>query len=108
MIEIRIYGHLKKKFEPNAKLSDITKIILPYIENERFFQLLNRLSLNANEIGESFLNHTVVKDTEHTIIPDNARVGIFSQGMFLLCGGQHLKGHGFIKKPGPTNIDYYD
>ena len=51
-----------------------------------------------NECGEIFCNGKVATTT--TLIPNGARIGLFSIGMHLLCGGQHLKGHGFItKKP---------
>jgi hypothetical protein len=108
MIEVYIYGHLKKKFDKNAKLADNTKITMPFISDENFFGFLKRLNLDIEEIGESFLNHNVVSDKENAIIPDGARVAIFSQGMFLLCGGQHLKGHGFIKRTPSKDLEYYE
>jgi len=57
--------------------------------------LLN-LQLEPNDVGEIFVNHSCITDFDQKI-PDNARVAIFAAGMHLLCGGQHLKGHGFIQ-----------
>jgi hypothetical protein len=107
MIKIHIFGHLKKKFDKNARLSENTTITLPHINGENFHKLLKRLDLAEEEIGDCFLNHKVITDKKATIIPDESRVAIFSGGMFLLCGGQHLKGHGFIKKSYNTEVDYY-
>ena len=104
MIEIHIYGTLKKKIDPNASFAEDTVLHLPSIENERFIQLLERLDIQLNECGEIFCNGTVA--TGNTLVPNGARIGIFSTGMHLLCGGQHLKGHGFITKS-PTKKDQY-
>lgn len=104
MIEIHLYGTLKKKIDPNASFAEDTIIYLPSVENERVLQLLERLNIPFAECGEIFCNGLVA--TEDTLIPDGARIGVFSTGMHLLCGGQHLKGHGFITKK-PTQKDQY-
>ncbi|UCG01114.1 MAG: hypothetical protein JSW11_16040 [Candidatus Heimdallarchaeota archaeon] len=104
MLEIHLYGTLKKKFDSNASFAEDTIINLPYVENERILQLLERLDIQLRECGEIFCNGIVA--TENTLIPEGARIGVFSTGMHLLCGGQHLKGHGFITKS-PTQKDQY-
>ncbi|MHA2294654.1 MAG: hypothetical protein ACXAEU_19755 [Candidatus Hodarchaeales archaeon] len=109
MIKVHIYGHLKKKFDANASLAGNMIIEMSFIEDETLANLKKRLELTTNECGECFVNHKVASD-HGTIIPDESRVAIFSSGMFLLCGGQHLKGHGYItKKIERTSVpDYYD
>jgi len=105
VIEIHIYGHLKKKFDPTARLSDQTIIRVPSIPGEQSAQLLARINLAVRECGDCFVNGIVA--TADTLVPEGARVALFPLGMHLLCGGQHLKGHGFIMKPSGKKIDYY-
>jgi hypothetical protein len=90
IVEIHVYGHLKKQFDSVAKLSEETIIRVPYIFNETIEQLLNRLELSNSDHGECFINHTIVKDYSD-LVPKNARVAIFSQGMLLIDGGLYLK-----------------
>ena len=105
MIEIHIYGPLKKKIDPNASFAEDTVLCLPYIKKESLIQLLKRLNINLSECGELFIEGKVANET--TIIPKGARIGVFSTGMHLLCGGQHLKGHGFITKKPTQKNNYY-
>lgn len=105
MIEIHLYGTLKKKIDPNASFAEDTVLHLPSVESERLIHLLKRLDIKPDECGEIFCNGKVA--TETTLIPKGARIGIFSTGMYLLCGGQHLKGHGFITKSQATKNQYY-
>ena len=105
MLEIHVYGHLKKKFDPSARLSEQTVIQLPHIEGERFFELLKRIDLSKRDCGDCFINGRVAM--EDTLVPEGARVALFPLGMHLLCGGQHLKGHGFITKPSSRDVEYY-
>ena len=60
----------------------------------------------ANFDKYKFVNGTVVTKPDETIIPDNSRVALFGAGMRLLCGGQHLKGHGYVEEPAP-DINYF-
>ena len=106
MITIHIYGFLKKKFDPNASLADQTFITVPHIQNESFKDLLERLKVEKEDIGDCFVNGTVVSNANETIIPDNSRVALFGAGMRLLCGGQHLKGHGYVEEPAP-DLNYF-
>jgi hypothetical protein len=107
MINVHIYGHLKKKFDENARLSENTIISVPNVENENFSMLLTRLNVDNTEIGDCFVNSKLASD--ETIIPDGARVALFSSGMVMLCGGQHLrikmKGYGLTTKS--DKVDYY-
>ncbi|MFX0209277.1 MAG: hypothetical protein ACFFDT_25060 [Candidatus Hodarchaeota archaeon] len=105
MLEIHIYGTLKKRIDPNASFAEDTILSITFVENERLKQLLTRLHIPLEECGEIFCNGLVA--TENTMIPEGARIGIFSTGMHLLCGGQHLKGHGFITKKPRKKDQYY-
>ncbi len=105
MIEIHLYGSLKKKIDPNASFAEDTVLHLPYVENESFIQLFDRLNIRIDELGEVFCNGKVAIVT--ALIPKGARIGLFSTGMHLLCGGQHLKGHGFITKKTTKIREYY-
>ncbi|UCE14768.1 MAG: hypothetical protein JSV04_06200 [Candidatus Heimdallarchaeota archaeon] len=107
MIEIHFYGSLKKKIDPNASMAEDTVLFLPYKKDESFLSLLNRLDILPEECGDCFLNGIVITN-KATVIPKGARVGLFPVGMYLLCGGQHLKGHGYITVNNPNQkSDYY-
>ncbi len=105
MIEIHLYGILKKKFDPKASFAEDTVISIPHVKNESFLELLKRLDFKQTDCGDCFINGKVANET--TVIPEGARVGLFPLGMHLLCGGQHLKGHGFISKKPTINSEYY-
>ena len=90
MLEIHIFGPLKKKFFPEAIYSDDSVIKLPFIEKENFEGLLMRLQISRSNYGEFFVNHKIVTDLNNWV-PDNARIGIFSQGMLLIDGGLYIK-----------------
>ncbi|MHA1996193.1 MAG: hypothetical protein ACW97Z_16790 [Candidatus Hodarchaeales archaeon] len=90
MVEIHVFGPLKRLFDPDASLSEDTIIKMPYLINETAEQLLRRLNLLNSDYGECFVNHTIVKDYSD-LIPKNARVAIFSRGMLLIDGGLYLK-----------------
>ncbi|MHA2040202.1 MAG: hypothetical protein ACXAC7_18415 [Candidatus Hodarchaeales archaeon] len=105
MINIHIYGILKKKFNKNARMAENTIIKVPHKSNETFSELLNRLNVDKKELGDCFINGKLAFD--HSDIPDESRVALFSFGMHLIDGGQHIKGHGYITKPPPKKINYY-
>ena len=105
VLSIHVYGFLKKKFNPQAKMSENTVIKVDYITNETLGSLLRRLQIEKEELGECFINNKVAN--ENTIIPDDARVAIFCTGMNLLCGGQHLKGHGYISEKPIKKTNYF-
>lgn len=105
VINIHVYGFLKKKLDPQAKMSENTIISLDWKENETFEGLINRLNLDFEDLGDCFVNNTVV--SSDVIIPDNARIALFGSGMRLLCGGQHLKGHGYIDVKPIKKTNYY-
>ena len=104
-IRIHLYGNLRKLAEKSGP-TDISVLELEWKENETIVGLVNdRLKLSFEEVGEIFVNHKPICDYE-TIIPDKARVALFGKGMYLLCGGQHMKGHGFIEKKDKV-VDYW-
>jgi hypothetical protein len=59
--------------------------------------------LKRNDLGDCFIDGTLVKPTDK--ISDGSRIGLFPFNMVLLCGGQHLKGHGYTKRD--VDVDYY-
>lgn len=104
MLDIHLFGTLRRfaqESSPTAK----SVIQLPWVEGETISGLAERIGFGLDELGEVFVNHKPV--TEDTIIPQDARVGLFSKGMFLLCGGQHMKGHGFITRHTGNNEAYW-
>ena len=97
-LEIHFYGSLKNKIDPNASMAENTIKNLNYIEDETFLELLNRLNIEPEECGDCFINGKVTPFNIKIPKPQeqNTRIALFPLGMHLLCGGQHLKGHGFI------------
>ena len=89
-LEIHLYGRLRNLVK-NSRPDEDTILKLEFVENETFEKLLKRLGLERSELGDCFLNGTLVKPDNK--IPIGARVGLFPFNMVLLCGGQHLKGH---------------
>jgi hypothetical protein len=87
----------------NSRPDEDTILRLDFIENETFEELIGRLGLKRSDIGDCFLNGTLVKSDD--IIPRRARLGLFPFNMVLLCGGQHLKGHGYTRED--VDVDYY-
>jgi len=102
MIEIHLYGCLRELVDGSIASED-TLLHLEAKENESFLQLIERLGLTKKDLGDCFLNGTLVKPDD--VISDGDRLGLFPFNMVLLCGGQHLKGHGYTKKD--VDVDYY-
>ena len=107
MIHIYIYGFLRKKIDPKASLADEMRIQIEFTEGIKFLDVLRHLEVTDEEYGECFINGICVKTESNPKIVDDSRIAIFSSGMYLLCGGQHLKGHGFITKAAPKKYDYF-
>ncbi len=101
-LEIHLYGRLRKLIKGSRPDEDTVQT-LEYVENETFEGLIDRLALKQSDIGDCFLNGTLVKPKD--VIPKGARLGLFPFNMVLLCGGQHLKGHGYTRED--IDIDYY-
>ncbi|MHA3962905.1 MAG: MoaD/ThiS family protein [Candidatus Thorarchaeota archaeon SMTZ1-45] len=101
-LEIHLYGRLRNLVKDSRPDED-TILRLDFIENEAFRELIRRLSLKQSDLGDCFLNGTLAKPED--IIPQGARVGLFPFNMVLLCGGQHLKGHGYTRND--VDVDYY-
>jgi hypothetical protein len=102
MIEIHLYGNLRTLVS-GSKASEDTLLRLEFVPNETFTQLVTRLGLESGDLGDCFINGNLAKPTH--VMEDNDRVGLFPFNMVLLCGGQHLKGHGYTKKD--VDVDYY-
>ncbi|MDF1539344.1 MAG: hypothetical protein P1Q69_10630 [Candidatus Thorarchaeota archaeon] len=102
MIDIHLYGRLRKLVKGSTASED-TVLHLDAIANETYSQIISRLGLTMKDMGDCFLNGTLVKPDD--IIKDGDRLGLFPFNMVLLCGGQHLKGHGYTQKD--VDIDYY-
>ena len=105
MIEVHLYGQLKKIINPNASMTENTIVSLDYNTNDTIEKILLRLNIKPEKCGEFFINGNVAEFDSK--IPEDSRVAIFPIGMHLLCGGQHLKGHGFIRKPIKKKVEYF-
>jgi molybdopterin converting factor small subunit len=102
MIEIHLYGNLRS-IVSGSQANEDTVLTVEYIENETFAQLAARLDLKSSDLGDCFINGNLVK-TGH-VMADGDRVGLFPFNMVLLCGGQHLKGHGYTRED--IDVDHY-
>lgn len=105
LIEVHIYGQLKKVINPQASMAENTIVILEHQANESIETILHRLKIHPKKCGEFFIDGTVAEID--SMVSDNSRVALFPIGMHLLCGGQHLKGHGFIREPVKKKIEYF-
>ncbi len=103
LLEIRLFGKFRQ-FADNSSPSGNSILRLEEKSEETLSELIQRIGIQPEELGELFINSQV--SNKDAIIPPNARIGIFPLGMHLLCGGQHLKGHGYITKR-PTNSQKY-
>ena len=108
MIDILIFGFLRKKIDPKASLAGDMKIQVEHSKGIKLLDILNNIKIEPQDFGECFIDGVCVKPGENPLIKDGSRIGIFSEGMYLLCGGQHLKGHGFITKPSPKKYNYFN
>jgi hypothetical protein len=102
MIEIHLYGNLRTLVS-GSNASEDTVLKVEFVENETFVQLVTRLGLKPEDLGDCFINGNLAK-SDH-VMADSDRVGLFPFNMVLLCGGQHLKGHGYTRKD--VDVDYY-
>jgi molybdopterin converting factor small subunit len=102
MIEIHLYGKLRSMVS-NSKASEDTIMKLEYVEGETFEQFVVRLGLKPEDLGDCFINGNLAKKNHQ--LSDGDRIGLFPFNMVLLCGGQHLKGHGYTKED--VDVDYY-
>ncbi|NVM02485.1 MAG: hypothetical protein HWN67_09135 [Candidatus Helarchaeota archaeon] len=102
MIETHLYGRFRS-LVPGSKSNEDTVLMCDYKEGETFKEFIERLGLKTAELGDCFINGILAKPTN--VLHDGDRVALFPFNMVLLCGGQHLKGHGFTKRD--MEIDYY-
>ncbi len=102
MLEIHLYGTLRA-LKAGSCPSEDTIITLDAVLGETFSGLISRLSLKQSDLGDCFINGNIAKP--NTPLQDGARIGLFPFNMVLLCGGQHLKGHGFTQSD--IDVNYY-
>ncbi|RDE15932.1 MAG: hypothetical protein C4K49_05660 [Candidatus Thorarchaeota archaeon] len=101
-IEIHLYGELRS-LVPGSRPDEDTVMWVAHVMNETFEQLTSRMGLTPEQLGDCFIDGTLAKKSD--IVPSGARVALFPYNMVLLCGGQHLKGHGYTR--GELDVDYY-
>ncbi len=101
-IEVHLYGTLRS-LVPGSRPDEDTVLRLDSLPGETFGSLTARLGLNSKDLGDCFIDGTLAKSSD--LIPEGARVGLFPFNMVLLCGGQHLKGHGYTHTD--VDVDYY-
>ncbi len=93
MIEVHLYGRLRK-FSPNSKATDISKIETTYVVGETLKHCIERLGINIDATGEIFINHRLSELNE--VIPrDQSRLGIFPNNMKLIDGALYLRYCGY-------------
>ncbi|MHA1974450.1 MAG: hypothetical protein ACTSW1_15740 [Candidatus Hodarchaeales archaeon] len=106
MLQVYFFGALKKRFFPGISVTENVPLKIEFIPDETISELLTRLNITQDEIGECFVNHTVV-ETFDEILDDESRVAIFSKGMYLIDGGMFIRGHAYIQRKPPIKIDFY-
>lgn len=104
MLDIHLFGKFRK-FSENSRPTDNSTLKLQYHEGEAVEELILKIGIDPNDVGELMVNFAVAE--LETVIPhEDSRISIFPTGMVLLCGGQHLKGHGNITKKN-NSTEYY-
>ena len=101
-LEVHLYGLLRELVKA-SKPDEDTVMHVEFIKNEKFRDFIGRLGLSPSDIGDCFIDGNLAKPD--AILTPGARIGLFPFNMVLLCGGQHLKGHGYTKKD--VDVDYY-
>jgi hypothetical protein len=56
MIEIYLYGHTKELVRNNFPEAN-TILLFDYVEGEHFQELLNRLGLKLDDVGDCYINN---------------------------------------------------
>ena len=102
MLEIHLYGRLRSLVKDSRPDED-TILRKEYVENESFSELIHRLGLTPDDIGDCFINGSVAR--MDFVLSDGDRVGMFPFNMVLLCGGHHIKGPGATKEG--DELEYY-
>lgn len=101
-IEVHLYGTLRS-LVPGSRPDEDTVLWLDSVLSETFGGLIARLGLKPTDLGDCFIDGTLAKSPDS--VPEGARIGLFPFNMVLLCGGQHLKGHGYTHSD--VDVDYY-
>jgi hypothetical protein len=103
MLQVHLFGTLRR-FAPQPGATDESIVMIPWCSGTCVMDIIREIGIPQEEVGEIFVNYSPVDI--YAPVPDDARIGLFSHCMRLLCGGQHLKGHGFITTPTP-HFDYW-
>lgn len=88
MIEIHLYGTLRKLVEGSCASED-TAMLIESKEGETFGQLIERIGIEKDKIGDCFVNGVLAKEDD--LIGDGDRIGLFPFNMVLIDGGMHLE-----------------
>ena len=102
MIDIHLYGCFRD-LVTGSRPDEDTVLYREVTSEETFADLISSLGLTKDEIGDCFINGTLAKLNDP--IKDGDRIGMFPFNMVLLCGGQHLKWHGYTRDD--VDVDYY-
>lgn len=84
MIDIHVYGFLKKQIGHRSNFGGNVQLKLPHLQDERFIDLVKRLGVSESDLGDCFVNHEYVVDLHDHPVPPDARVALFSKGMALI------------------------
>ena len=102
MIETHLYGNLRS-LVPGSKACEDTVLEKEFKEGETFLDFIKRLGLEMKNLGDCFIDGTLVKPED--VVKDGSRIALFPFNMVLLCGGQHIKGHGCTRED--LDVNYY-
>ncbi len=102
MLEVHLYGSLRSMVK-GSKASEDTILMVEFVKGETFAEFIRRMGLTRDELGDCFIDGTLTRPQSE--LREGARVALFPFNMVLLCGGQHLKGHGYTRDD--VDVDYY-
>ncbi len=105
MLDVRLFGRFRK-FSPQPRLTGNSKLSLEYKEGETIRELLGRIGIDPNDVGEIFINFTPIFNLEEVIPEDGSRIGIFPKGFALFEGASHLAVERDYSKKGIT-LEYF-
>ncbi|NHI90289.1 MAG: MoaD/ThiS family protein [Candidatus Thorarchaeota archaeon] len=88
MIDVHLYGHLRKMV-PDSKANEDTILLIEFEEGESFQELVERLGLEISNIGDCFINGRLAHHSD--IVKNGDRIGLFPYNMRLIDGGMELK-----------------
>ncbi len=104
-LSVHVFGKFRRLATATGP-TDNSIVNVPFVANESVAQLLGRMNINSDEIGELFVEFKLASLETRIPAPDS-RVALFPEGMSLIDGGQHMKGHGYITTRRDIVVDYY-